>query len=295
MQTSDHSPEEQPGAAEPESRPSLPLDTRDQPIDIQNAAEATSIDHEAVRRGLIYPPPPSFYQKEDIPASSQPGPPSSKPEPIPAQQWPQASSYPFGGQAEYIPLQQAGNTPAPPHPPQHAFPPYPSGQGYQGAQPPYSVAPKKSYKWVWILASVLGVIILASCGICAWASSSVFGSAFQQATTVVYGGRDITNNYYEAIQNKRYGQAYNYLYPQGRLKSLTQAQYLKQAQNLDEQYGPVYKYSAGTPSVSYDTSGTNIDHFTIPVDVTRAKKSYYVSLTMYKIGDQWKITDYTTI
>lgn len=290
MQSSDQSPEEPMAAqmaAESKSEPP-PQDLRhvqDQPIIEQTMTDVAGIDHEAIRQGRIYPPPPSFYQREETPAQISPLPIQ------PAQQGSQASAYTYNGQAEYVPLPQAGQAPIPPYPPYGAPPPYPPGYPY----PPYPTATKKSYKWIWILAAVLGIIILASCGICAWASSSVFGNAFQQATTVVYGGRDLTNNYYEAIQNKRYSQAYSYLDSQGQLKSLTQAQYLKQAQSLDEQYGPVYRYAAGNPSVSYDTSGTNIDHFTVPVDVTRAKKSYQVLLTVYKVSNQWKITAYTTI
>lgn len=298
MQTSDQSPEEKPGEpAESGTKTSgQHEDAESQPIDAQYEAVETSIDHDAVRQGRIYPPPPSFYQREDAREPSQASP-SPSPAP-PDHQRAQTTSSVYGGHVEYVSRPQADKTPAPlypPYPPQHAAPPYPPGQGYPGPQAPYFAPPKKSYKWVWILVSVLSVLILASCGVCAWASSSLFGSAFQQATTVVYGGRDLTNNYYEAIQNKRYSQAYSYLSPQGELKNLTQVQYLKQAQSLDEQYGPVYKYVAGTPSVSYDTSDTNINHFTIPVDVTREKKSYQVSLTMYKINDQWRITDYTTI
>ncbi len=297
MHTSDQSPEELPGAAQPaESGTEIyHQDAEKQSVDAQHGVIETSIDHEAVRQGRIYPPPPSFYQREEVEGPSQA---SSLSAPVPSQGSPQANFSTYSGRAEYVPLPQANNTPAPlypSYPPQHAFPRYPAGQGYPGPQAPYLAPPKKSYKWVWILVSVLGVLILASCGVCAWASSSLFGSAFQQATTVVYGGRDLTNNYYEAIQNKRYSQAYSYLSPQGELKNLTPAQYLKQAQELDEQYGPVYKYVAGTPSVSYDTSGTDINHFTISVDVTREEKSYRVLLTMYKINDQWKITGYTTI
>ncbi len=292
MQTSDQSSEEQSRVAQPvDSGTKAPLqDAEERPLDTPRTATEMSIDHEAVRQGRIYPPPPSFYQKEEIKEPSQAS--SSHPS---TPQPPQANSSVYSGRAEYVPLPQAVNAPTPSYPPQQAFPPYPPGQNYSRLHAPYVAAPKKSYKWVWILISVLGVLILASCGVCAWASSSLFGSAFQQTTTVVYGGRDLTNNYYEAIQNKRYSQAYGYLSPQGELKDVTQARYLKQAQSLDEQYGPVYKYAAGTPSVSYDTSGTSIDHFTIPVDVTREKKSYRVLLTMYKINDQWKITDYTTI
>jgi flagellar basal body-associated protein FliL len=294
MHTSDQSPEELSGTAQP-TESGAKIDHQDAEKPSANAwhgAIETSIDHEAVRQGRIYPPPPSFYEREEVKEPAQAG---SSWVPVPPQGSPQANSSTSSGRAEYIPLPQAHNPPVPSYPPQHAFPPYPSGQNYSGPQAPYLAPQKKSYRWVWILVSVLGVLILASCGVCAWASSSLFGSTFQQTTTALYSGRDLTNNYYEAIQNKRYSQAYSYLSLQRELKSLTPVQYLKQAQELDEQYGPVYKYVAGTPAVSYDTSGTDINHFTVSVDVTREKKSYQVLLTMYKINDQWKITDYTTI
>ncbi|GAC1359310.1 MAG: hypothetical protein NVS2B12_12840 [Ktedonobacteraceae bacterium] len=267
------------------------LSSKDSAIGIHSM---TSIDNEAIRQGLIYPPPPSFYEKDELAPQSQDSP--SLTPPPPAQSSHQAAPYVQGSQAEYVPLPQANNAqqaPQGPYPP-YPYPAYLPGQ-YPAPPPTIPTAPKKSYRWVWLLVSALVVLLLATCGVCAWASSSLFGDAFQQASAVVYGGRDLTNNYYEAIQNKHYGQAYTYLHPQGQIQGLTLNQYLKQAQDLDERYGPVYKYAPGTPSISYDSTGTTIDHFTITVDITREKKSYQVRLTVYKVNQEWKITDYTTI
>ncbi len=303
MQTSDQSPEEQGSQPLPEQETlssSEPQDERDHTQHKPNMAGTAGVNDEAIRQGLIYPPPPSFYQKEPPAASIQT---NAQPQ-VQAPYEPQEPPHAYGGPAEYVPQQQPTNTtqtqqaPYFPHPSYPPYPVYPPGQGYPGMQAPYfaPVPPaKKSYKWVWILVSVLGVLLLASCGVCAWASSSIFGEAFQQANSVVNGGRDLTNNYYEAIQGKHYSQAYNYLSTQQSLKNLTLDQYLKQAQDLDARYGPVDKYVQSSPSISYDTSNTTIDHFTITVDVTREKKSYQTVLTIYKINNQWKITDYTTI
>ncbi len=302
MQTSDQSPEEQPVSPQAPQAPANSSSPQSQDesshaISKQSMPGMAGVNDDAIRQGLVYPPPPSFYQKEQQAPSTQTG--------LPPQQPP----YTYGGPAEYVSPPQPGNTaqtpqaPYFPPPPYAPYPPYPPGLGYPGMPAPYfAPAPptaKKSYKWVWILVSALGVILLASCGVCAWAASPLIGNAFQQANSVVYGGRDITNNYYEAIQNQHYSQAYSYIYSQQSLNGLTLDQYQKQAQALDEQYGPVYKYIPGTPAISYNTdtntSSTTIDHFTIKVDVTRKKKSYQVLLTMYKINNQWKITKYTTI
>jgi hypothetical protein len=298
MQTSDQSPEEKRLASQPSQIPatsssSQSQDERDHTKDEQSIAGATDTNDEAIRQGLIYPPPPSFYQKEQPTPNSQANTPQSAHYP------PQEPSYAYGGQAEYIAPQQPGAPPAPYLPPPYPAYPLLPGQGYPSMQAPYfapvSPVTKKSHKWVWILVSALGVLLLASCGICAWAISPIFSDAFQQANSVVYGGRDTTNNYYEAIQSKHYNQAYSYLYTPQSLKNLTQDQYLKQAQALDDLYGPVNTYVPSTPNISYGTSNTTIDHFTITVDITRTKKSYQAVLTIYKINNQWKITDYTTI
>jgi len=302
MQTSDQSPEKQPMASHPlpEQENLLSPEIQDERNHTQHKQDtpgSIGVNDEAIRQGLIYPPPPSFYQKEQPAASIQ----TNTTAQVQAPSQPQEPPHAYGGPAEYIPqqqpvnsIQQASYSPPPVHPP---YPIYPPGQGYPGMQAPYFPPPvaKKSYKWVWILVSALGVLLLATCGICVWASSSLLGNPIQQASSIVYGSRDITNNYYEAIQGKHYSQAYNYLSTQQSLKNLTLDQYLKQAQDLDTRYGPVYKYVPGSPVVGYNTSNTTIDHFTITVDVTREKKSYQAMLTMYKIDGQWKITDYTTI
>ena len=118
MQSSDQSPEE-PMAAESKSE-LPPQDVRhvqDQPISEQNMADVAGIDHEAIRQGRIYPPPPSFYQREETPSRISQLPIQ------PAQQWPQASPYTYNGQAEYVPLPQARQAPISPYPPYGAPPP----------------------------------------------------------------------------------------------------------------------------------------------------------------------------
>lgn len=240
--------------AESEAKPETP-GTRVLPL----AEDAPPLE-EAVRRGLIYPPPPSFYQNM---------------------------------QQKQIEVER---TDAPPLPPPYFGGAIPSGQPYSvGVQPPPFAPPqpvKKSRRWIWIVVSSLSVVLLASCGLCGWATYSIFSSTYQQ----VSGSLTVVNDYYAAIQTQNYHAAYADLAPQDSISGLTETQFTQQAQSRDSQNGRVLSYTPGQPTYSTNTNtGPDLSRFTITVTVQRAKLNYVVLLTIQKVGNTWKITDFDRI
>ena len=255
-----------------------------QPADeskMQASEEQSVPSHEAIQKGLIYPPPPSYYQNMPVPpiASERPSLPPRQENRPPIAYAPSPSDQPYQNLAQRtMPPSQV------PYPP--GVSPYPSGQPGPFGQPPPA---KKSYRWVWILVSVLGVILLAACGLCGWGVYSLFSSTYQQ----VSGSLNVVNDFYSNLQAENYSAAYSDLAPRGQIISLTQAQFTAQARKLDGQYGPVASFVLAQPSYTIDSnSGTNLTSFTITVNVKRTHLNYSALLTVNKINGSWKITEY---
>jgi hypothetical protein len=268
----------------------------DHEIETLSATQNTSIsqdaplDFDSIQRGLVYPPPPAFYeQQQDVPEL----PPTFTP---PAQAKEQTT--PFITPAS--PSLYSSNSRQDLTKTSHPYQLYSPTPGYPpGVQPPFVTVPprpKKSRKWLWIGGLIITLAVLLSCGACSWVAYPIITQAYQQASSAVYGSQDLVNNYYTAIQNQQYNQAYTYLTPQGSNAHLTQDQFIQQAKQRDNQYGPVYRFTPGTPSVNYnDTNGQTIDRFTISVTVARAKKTYTVQLSAQKINGAWKIDKFNQI
>jgi hypothetical protein len=218
---------------------------------------------EAVQRGLIYPPPPAFYQNmHEVPV--QP--------PLPPQ---------YGVNEQAAPRLGSVQAPQPPF-------------------TPPTTPTRRSRKWIWIVVSILSLAFLASCGICIWASYAYISPVFQQLN----GAIDVADNYYSNIQAQNYATAYLDLFLNGQNR-LTQDQFVRLAQTRDAQDGRVRSYMLGQPAYSSNpTSGPDLSHLTITVDVTRCKGeastgqsclSYTTLLTMQKVAGHWKIVDFYKI
>src|ERR1051326_951140 len=220
------------------------------------------------KEGFVYPPPPSYYQNMVMP-------PQRPVMQAPSQSRTEQQASP--GDMRYRPQTQQGTmTYTPP-----------------GAPPSVSHPQvKKSYKWAWIIATILGVAVLASCGLCGWGAYNLFSTTFHQ----ISGSVNVVNDYYTDLQSQNYTAAYGDLAPQGQISGLTQAQFISQAMQRDTQYGPVLSFVPGQPSFSNNpTTGPNLSRFTITVDVKRTHLSYTVLLTMIKVRGVWKITEYDQI
>jgi hypothetical protein len=220
-------------------------------------------EEDLLHRGMVYPPPPSFYQQAQF---------------APGQPLPQASMPMYPGMQ---PAQSAGYVPQ---------------GGYAGMQPPPFVPvppmqppPKKSYRWLWITISILVVLLLAACGFCGWAFSQFFTPIVQSETNAI----NVTNEYYDALHSNDYASAYQYLMPQGSIKGMALATFTQRAQAVDKQYGAVRSYTTGAVNIVTDSNtGLDFSRFTIVVNVTRPGQSYSVLLSLQKSGNDWKITDF---
>ncbi len=229
----------------------------------------------AINPGFVYPPPPSYYQNM----------PSSPVRPPLPQQPPFSASNQGGRQAtppayNFTPIThprlRSGNLSNVPPP------------TFQPDQP----AQKKSYKWVWIAVSIISICVLTGCSLGVWGIYTIINASYQQ----ISGSIDVVNDYYSNLQSKNYTAAYNDLAPHGQISGLTQAQFVKEATQLEQQYGPVISFVPSQPNLSTDpNTGTNFTHLTITVDVKRTHDSYTALLTLDKIGGNWKITEYDRI
>lgn len=220
------------------------------------------------KEDFVYPPPPSYYQNMVMP-------PQRPVMQAPSQSRTEQQASP--GDMRYRPQTQQGTmTYAPP-----------------GAPPSVSQPQvKKSYKWAWLIATILGVAVLASCGLCGWGAYNLFSTTFQQ----ISGSVNVVNDYYTDLQSQNYTAAYGDLAPQGQISGLTQAQFTSEAMQRDTQYGPVLSFVPGQPSFSNNpTTGPDLSRFTITVDVKRTHLSYTVLLKMIKVRGVWKITEYDQI
>jgi hypothetical protein len=234
-------------------------------------ASASLPSEEEIRRGLIYPPPPSFYQNMQI-VSAQP--PTT---PVEGAYHNDIASAPTNERSIRDPRPDMGHYPP-------AYPPYMPGP--LETKPPT----KRPRTWIWIVASVLGVALLASCGLCGWGMYSIFSTTFQQVLEPL----TVTQNYYSALQAKNYSLAYSYISPQGTISSLTLDEFTQRARAQDSQYGAIRSYTPGQPAFTTSTTdaSTDLTHATITVSVTRPQLHYNVLLTLQKIGGQWKIVDF---
>lgn len=277
------------------------------PISSAPSTRQEPVNEEAVRKGLVYPPPPSYYQNmPDV----------STPPVLPQGQWqgsrqqplPPFNAQPAAGHTSHT--SQSGQMGAVP-PQVGAFQPpqLQAGQQRQPGQfgqevppgyvpyppyPPYQRRPavKKSRRWLWITLSIIGVVLLASCGLCGWAAYNFFSPAVQSVTNSL----NVVEDYYSALQAKNYAAAFDDISTQSQLSGLTEAQFAKEASARDTQYGAIQSYNAGNPAYTTDPNGGfNFTHFTYSVSIKRPNLSYTTTLSLSSINNQWKITNFDSV
>lgn len=262
MQNSEHLPEEQ--ATTNQSATNQPSSVPPVSQVPQAPQQPPVPDHDAIRQGLVYPPPPSFYDQQFEPQKQQE----------------QPSVNTWG---------------APPATPPPGYPRYGQGQGYlpphPGGQPPFPGIPgqpvpkQKKGGWFWALWIVFTLVILASCGLCTWGVSTYYSSALGAGN-----GTDVVNQYYSALQSQDYAQAYSYL----STTTASQNQFIQAAQQADAQEGVVQSYTSKNLQVKAIGTANNIQ-FVIDVDVTRQHKSYTTRLSLGIVNQHWKILSYNRI
>jgi hypothetical protein len=162
--------------------------------------------------------------------------------------------------------------------------PYPQSQYSVPPSPPsYAPPPKKSRRGLWItLGIIFGVILLIFVGgivaIVAYVNNSP--------------AKTVTQQYYTAVENQNYAQAYSYLDIQtltlnGQQQQATQALYTQVAQIVDQQNGKVTNYNITGVNLNSSTSAGNTA--TVTVDVTRNGKTQEVHVQLRQVGNDWKI------
>ena len=218
--------------------------------DAKEQAASPLYEFPADQQGMVYPPPPSYYQNMQIPEVHA--------------AWPFQPGTP-GPQAQLNKV----DVPVPPYGPIR----------YPGMQAPV----KKSYKWVWIVVAILSVSLLAICGLCGWGVYQLFDTIVKQET----GATDVVNTYFQDVQNQRYTQAYQNLQISGlTLESYETQAKASDLQNGSLLSYVADQPTFGTNS----SSGPDLSQWSYTVKVTRALNSYPVLVTVENIGGIWKIT-----
>jgi hypothetical protein len=295
MKNSEHSPEEQwsdnTSADNEENEPKVnntpAPDTTPAASTASPSTPQQEPEHDTIQQGLVYPPPPSFYQQ-------------AQPDPAPLHS-PQGSPNAVNA-AEANNTQQTPQT----HPmgqwgaPPPGYPRFPQGQSYPGLQPPpyfpgpppVPPRPRQANGWITALWITLGLVIALSCGLCGWGGVSYI-SAFSGVTSSIGSSRGVINNYYDALQNQNYSLAYSYLQPQGTISGLSQDQFTQDAQQADTQNGHILRYTAGQLQPKAGTNGNM--QFTDDVQIAREHKQYTAHLTLGMVNGTFKILSYDTL
>lgn len=179
---------------------------------------------------------------------------------------------------------QWGQQPPPPSAPTQYGAPY----GTQSA-PVYTPSqPRQSRRALWIALGIIGGLLVLSCIVC-----TIFfalGIGFFARTVGV--PTSVVDQYYNAIKDQNYSQAYSYLDPNLTVSNgqpLTRELYTTAAQEQDTSKGRVSSFSISSISVN-----NGIQSMTISVKRANAAP-YDVHLQLRQEGNDWKITAYDAI
>jgi hypothetical protein len=154
--------------------------------------------------------------------------------------------------------------------------PQASGVPYAG----YAQQPSKPHGWIWVVV----VILLLSLLVSTVQLAARVGLALRPFARPVI----VADQYYTAIKNRDYAQAYTYL-DSSLTSSLTQDQFIKMAQQRDVADGTVSSYS-----IAPDFTGNPAEN--VNVTVMRSKgTSYIVQLHIRQVGKEWKISAFDRI
>lgn len=126
-------------------------------------------------QGLIYPPPPSFYQNMQVSAERP-----SLPPPLAARQVPVSSGQP-------------GSVPP-------VYPYGPPGQSSPPGLPPgWRQAPvKRPRKRTWVIVAIIAAVVLLLCGLAGWAFYSLFSTVAQQMNGIT----NVAQDFYQHMQDR---------------------------------------------------------------------------------------------
>lgn len=176
------------------------------------------------------------------------------------------------GQHRAIPQRPAGMTrlTAPPDTPRVARPQR------------QTIAPDKVRRRIIFLGSIFAIAAIIACVI-----GILLGKGMLQSS----GPAATVNDFFNAVSSNNYEQAYQDLGPAITIR-LNQQDFTKQAQALDQRYGPITDYKEVTNSA---TSQDNSQSYTFTITRSKLTKSYNLRITLQQdLNEGWKITDYGT-
>ncbi|MGH2495896.1 MAG: hypothetical protein ACRDIV_14460 [Ktedonobacteraceae bacterium] len=208
-----------------------------------------------MQQGVVYPPPPSYYENMQLPAELPPLPEKQ----AAVQAGKVESSYrplPMGRQPLYMPGQ-------------HQYP---------GTMPPASAARRQT----WVIVAIISASVLLLCGAGSWALVNIFGAVSQQQI----GANQVAQDFYQQMLQQDYNGAYADL----QISGLTASAFTQDAQSMNAQYGQISSFSIDTTSFNSANAAPNATHWQFTVHVTRQQTTYSVQVPVDSINGSWKIT-----
>jgi hypothetical protein len=156
--------------------------------------------------------------------------------------------------------------------------------GYLPYMPP-PPQPKKSLRWLWILLSVLGGLLVLSCGSCTVAVVYYGQSLSSSSDTKLFSSASVNlGTYYLEIEQKEYDLAYKHLAPDAAftidyqsIPITSQVVFDTTEQELNTRFGQETHHLVYLQNINSTTA-------TLSVTVTRGGQDYTELVTMKQTG-----------
>lgn len=223
----------------------------------QEKISPVEVSEHDIQSGLVYPPPPSFYQNMQVPAEKPP-----LPSPVPSAPFPPAANQPYPGM--------------------------PFRPTYAGTMPRTQVP--GSRKKYWIILSILSAALLLSCGLCSWWTYAALNPVVQDVTSVM----SLATRYYQDIEQKEYEAAYNCVQIDSMSQEIFIGQAQQRDSELGPVSS--FQIAAPSPQISNQDDSARISFYSVTVSVVRGtSESYSAHLNLQKIENNWRITSFDLI
>jgi len=133
-----------------------------------------------------------------------------------------------------------------------------------------------------LLGSVFTVAAIIACAVGALLAKGMLQSS---------GPATVVSDFFSAASSKNYEQAYQDLGPAITIR-LNQQDFTKQAQDLDQRYGPITDYKEVANSA---TNHDNSQSYMFTITRSKLTKSYTLRIILQQdLNEGWKISDYGT-
>ncbi len=151
------------------------------------------------------------------------------------------------------------------------------------ARPQRETVPQiKVRRRIIVLGSVFAIAAIIACTV---------GILLARGMLQSSGPASVINDFFNGISSDNYEQAYQDLGPAITLQ-LNQQDFIKQAQDLDQQYGPITDYQEVANSA---TNQDNSQSYTFTITRSKLKKPYTLHFVLQQDPNEvWKISNYGT-